>query len=228
MKIVSELTIGQAVQKLRANYPELSISKVRYLEEEGLLALKRTKGGYRKFTKEDLQRLEMILKLQKDYFLPLHVIKEKMHNWKGEALADFSLSPQIEEEAEEEKEVKLEEAIQGFGLSPEEIRNLQSFGLLNPTDREGGKVLTSLDFQILEIYCSLAKYGIEPRHLRMYLNFADREKVLFQQIFSPHLKQRSLELRKRGRENFQRLFQLTERLKRLLLQKSLQNLDFLS
>lgn len=217
-------TIGEVVSRLKGNYPDLSISKVRYLEEEGLLSLPRTKGGYRQFTEGDLARLAVILKLQREQFLPLNVIKQRIDS--ADIEAELEADPAAETpNGESGPMVSLAEAAGRNGLSLEQIKSLESFGLIKPVDGADGKSLTRDDMQVAVNFGQLQRYGIEPRHLRMYVNFAQREALLFQQILSPQIKHKGQQWRQRAREDLRTLVQLTERIKRVLLQKSVDSLE---
>lgn len=228
MKSVKTYAIGQAVERLKGSFPSLSISKVRYLEDEGLLALRRTKGGYRQFTDEDLLRLEEILRLQRDYFLPLQIIKEKMRDWDAsKAASKFRLEMENAGESVEEEleQMGLEEALKTTGLTIEEVKSLENFGLLNPKQTADGKTFDSDDLQVMRLYHELVKYGIEARHLRMYQNFSNKETVLFQQILAPQLRNKSQEMRRKIRADLNHLVSLTEKLQRLLREKSLGQME---
>ncbi|MDI6688988.1 MAG: MerR family transcriptional regulator [Actinomycetota bacterium] len=217
------MTIGEVVSRLKDKFPGLSISKVRYLEEEGLIKPERTKGGYRKFSEENIKRLETILRLQKKKFLPLDVIRERLRLLdKGESLPEFEEVPLTEcYPFPEETQVSLEDVSQLAGLSTDEIKDLESFGIVKPKQTEEGRIFSSLDVNIMRIARSLSRYGIEPRHLRMYENFAEREASFFQQILLPTLKQKSPEGRERTIERLSELVKLSEEFKRLVLQKTL-------
>lgn len=216
------LSIGEAVYRLRADYPDLSISKVRYLEDEGLLKLDRTPGGYRQFTEDDLNRLAEVLRLQKVHFLPLTVIKQRMSNWTaGEHVVVDDVIPDESEESEAPGPIPLSEALKKAGASAETIKTLESFGLIGLIDDGDGLRVTPEDFEILKIFSELNKFGIEPRHLRMYENQAQREALLFQQILSAQLKHKSAKMRRQSTQDLRELIGQTEKLKRVVLEKAL-------
>ncbi|RJQ54353.1 MAG: MerR family transcriptional regulator [Actinobacteria bacterium] len=225
------LTIGRLVATLKPRYPELSISKVRYLEEEGLLNPERTEGGYRKFSPRDVQRLEIILRLQGEHFLPLAVIKRKLADLEigrvpSELTGSSSSSP-LTLPLGETEDVPAEEISSVTGLGPETVRELESFGLVRPRQTPEGKVFRAADVEILKVCRRLSQFGIEPRHLRMYGTFAQRESSFFQQIVLPNMRQPAGE----GKENTQvsevlaELSRGTEQLHHLLLERSIQE-DF--
>lgn len=216
------VSIGQAVGALKDRYPALTISKVRFLEDEGLLKLSRTKGGYRLFTKEDLNRLSEILRLQKELFLPLAVIKERMRGWRH-LQADPNGDPVVveKEKANGDEAVSINDALSKAGVELDAVKVLESFGLIKLVERGDGLALSTEDTWILAIFAELKNYGIEPRHLRMYENQAQREAVLFQQILTPHLKNRSKQLQEKSHTDLLQLIALTERLKKVLLKKAI-------
>ncbi len=219
--------IGQVVNQLKSDYPSLSISKVRYLEDEGLVEPSRTKGGYRQFSDEDILRLEEILKLQKDYFLPLQVIKEKMKTWDAKkAATKFRLEIEAETKAEKGKKSKAfssEEVIMETKITSEQLKGLQTYGLVSAKKADDGKVYSNNDVSVMKVFYELSRYGIEPRHLRIYENLASKEVMLFEQIISPQMRGRGKESKKKVASDISGLSELAERLQRLLRSKTLEN-----
>jgi DNA-binding transcriptional MerR regulator len=221
----NNMTIGGAIKKLAPEFPSLSISKIRYLEEEGLLKPKRTPGGYRKFFLDDIERLRIILRLQKEEYLPLNVIKERLDKMdRGE---EVDLEPKVKPLDTEDilaAEVdtsyfSIEETAKKTGLTAEELKDLESFGLLELRETEEGKGFDSQDLELITIVHKMAKYGIEPRHLRIYKHFADREAAFFEQILMPMVKQNRPDASGRSTEILSELINLSDALKRLLLSK---------
>ena len=219
--------IGQVVKQLKNDYPSLSISKVRYLEDEGLVSPNRTKGGYRQFSDEDVLRLEEILKLQKDYFLPLQVIKEKMSTWDAKkAATKFRMDLEAENKTEKGKKRKTyssEEAIMETKVTPEQLKGLQTYGLVVSSKVDDGKIYSQDDVLVMKVFYELSRYGIEPRHLRIYENLASKEVMLFEQIISPKMRGRGKESKKKVASDIRGLTELAERLQRLLRSKALEN-----
>lgn len=216
--------IGKAVSRLKNAYPSLSISKVRYLEDEGLLAPRRTKGGYRQFGEDDILRLEEILKLQRDYFLPLHVIKEKMRDWDAsKAVSKFRLESEKKAASQSESENEVysaDQAQKNTGVTADQLKGLENFGLLNPKQSDNGKMYDGSDITVMMIFHELSRYGIEPRHLRIYENMANKELMLFQQILSPKLRNKNRESKRKIRTDLTHLTELTDKLQRLLRKKA--------
>ena len=164
------LSIGQVVNLLRGAYPDLSNSKIRFLEDEGLITPHRTPKGYRQYSKEDVDRLEVILHLQKTRYMPLNVIKQRLEN-----ATDLST---LAYEVGLLSDVPLK-------TEPKEtfIRSLAENDLIriikSPQNRE---LVDGRDFPIIR-YCSeLSRFHIEPRNLRQYVSSANRESSMFEQV----------------------------------------------
>jgi len=221
----NNVTIGGAIKALGTEFPSLSISKIRYLEEEGLLKPKRTPGGYRKFSLDDIERLGIILRLQNEEYLPLNVIKERLDKMdRGE---EVDLEPKVKPldtedifaPQSETSYFSIEETAKKTGITLEELKDLESFGLLELRETEEGKAFDSQDLELITIVHKMAKYGIEPRHLRIYQHFADREASFFEQILMPMVKQNRSETTGRSTEILSELINLSDALKKLLLSK---------
>jgi DNA-binding transcriptional MerR regulator len=224
------LSIGAVVDSLKKEYPDLSISKVRYLEDEGLLNPKRSKGGYRRFTDADLETLTLILRLQKEQYLPLKVIREKVRE-----LAKGRLSPAdllagkdertdvTHELTDKGKTMTLEEASEAAGLSAREINELIQFGLVETKEGEKGKVFDAGNVRVMHLVRSISRHGVEPRHLRMYENFAEREASFLTQIIAPILQQKSEDARDRAVETLEDLASLAKELRETLITNKLRD-----
>ncbi|MDP1809370.1 MAG: MerR family transcriptional regulator [Actinomycetota bacterium] len=225
------LSIGQAVGQLKPAFPDLSISKVRFLEDEGLLRPRRTKGGYRLFSEEDIGRLTEILRLQGDQFLPLAVIKERMSGWHyGDNLVaerEGAVEEETDAEGKNLKPLSLDEVGARTGIEMETVRAMESFGLIKLIDYNDQLGIGPDDLEILTVFTDLRKFGIEARHLRMYENLAQRESLLFQQIFTPQIKHKSRKLRQKSLTDLRELVALTERIRRAMLKKTLAEANLL-
>ena len=221
------LTIGEIVQRLQNAYPDVSISKVRFLEEEGLVAPERTAGGYRKFSQADVARVEMILRLQKEHFLPLAVIREKLADFdRGKIPAELQrgavgMTEPLPLTAEDEGPLLLEDAQAALGIPSSFIRELSEFGLVTIEKTDNSDSIERADVQIVHAAWDLRKYGVEPRHLRMYENFSDREAALFSQILMPAFRHRTPESKTKLAETLHDLGNLTDDLKGRLLRRAL-------
>ncbi|MHB1324380.1 MAG: transcriptional regulator FtsR [Coriobacteriia bacterium] len=219
------LTIGEVVQKLSAAYPDLTISKVRFLEDEGLITPDRTAGGYRKYRPADVQRLELVLKLQRDHFMPLAVIRDKL-----EDLDKGKLPPEIRpvlEQAEamslpleDAETVPLERTSEVLGLPSTFIRELASFGIVSLVKGERGEELAGPDIGIAHTCWDLRRFGIEPRHTRMYESFAEREAAFYQQILMPAMRHRTPEARQKLVETLIDLMGKTGELKEHMVRRA--------
>lgn len=220
------MTIGEVVDRLIAAYPDLSISKLRFLEDEGLISPERTPGGYRKFTQADLQRVELVLRLQKDHFLPLAVIREKMAEYdKGRIPAELRQSAVIAEPValplDEAEATLVEDAPSSLGVPVSFVRELVEFGLIEVTEGDHGDEISRADVAIVHATWDLRRFGVEPRHLRMYETFADREAAFFSQILMPAFLHRTPETRQKLVETLNELTSLTDELKSRLLRRAL-------
>jgi DNA-binding transcriptional MerR regulator len=220
------MTIGEVVEALAKSHADVTISKVRFLEEEGLVSPERTAGGYRKFTPADLARIELVLRLQKEHFLPLAVIREKLRDIeKGKVPAELRpTSVKAESVAlpfEEAERVPLDKAPTALGLPVAFVKELVDFGLIVPAKGDSGLELDRSDVEIAHAAWDLRKYGVEPRHLRMYESLAQREAALFAQILLPAFRQRTPEARTKLNDTLGELTNLTGDLKRHLLTRAL-------
>ena len=212
------LTIGTVCGMLKDEFPDISISKIRYLEDQGLLAPRRTQGGYRLFSEDDLERLETILRLQRDEFLPLRVIRQELA-----APASRERKRRRASEAEE-GELDLAGLCERAGIDARLARELEDFGLLTPRTEAGEKRFTELDADIALACGRLAQFGIAPRHLRSFRTAADREAGLIEQVVGPALRSRNPERRRSGAEDLEALGTLAAELSQLLSWRALRRL----
>ena len=220
------MTIGEVVDRLIAAYPDLSISKLRFLEDEGLISPERTPGGYRKFTQADLQRVELVLRLQKEHFLPLAVIREKLAEYdRGRIPPELRQSAVIAEPVslplDEAERMPIEDVPSALGVPVSFVRELVEFGLIEATQGDHGDEISRGDVAIVHATWDLRRFGVEPRHLRMYDTFADREAGFFSQILMPAFLHRTPETRQKLVETLNELTSLTDELKSRLLRRAL-------
>jgi DNA-binding transcriptional MerR regulator len=214
------LTIGTVCGMLKEEFPDISISKIRYLEDQGLLTPRRTQGGYRLFSEEDVERLETILRLQRDEFLPLRVIRQEL------------ASPAAKERrrkravglSEAEEEIDLAELCERSGIDPGLARELEEYGLLVPRTVGGEKRYAESDAEVALACASLARFGVAPRHLRTFRTSADREAALLEQILAPALRARSPERRHAALEDLETLADAARELSQLLFWRALRKL----
>jgi DNA-binding transcriptional MerR regulator len=214
------LTIGTVCGLLREEFPDVSISKIRYLEDQGLLTPRRTQGGYRLFAEDDVERLRTILRLQRDEFLPLRVIRQEL------------ASPATSKErrrrplglAGREDELDLGELCKRAGITGELAKELEDFGLLDPRAVDGERRYAEGDAEIAAACGKLARFGIAPRHLRAFRTAADREAALLEALVAPALRSRNAERRKAGLDDLEELAGLALELSQRLFWRDLRRL----
>ena len=212
-------TIGAVCARLQPEFPDISISKIRYLEDQGLLTPKRTRGGYRLFSEEDVERLETILRLQRDEFLPLRVIRQELAAGAG--------APRKRRSAglgEPEAELDLAELCDRAGIDQSLARALEEYGLLSPRVEGGERLYREGDAEIAAACGRLAQFGIDARHLRTFRTSAGREASLLEQLVAPALRSRNPERRKAGLDDLQALAAASQELSQLLFWRELRQL----
>jgi len=213
------LTIGAVCRRLQEEFPDVSISKIRYLEDQGLLAPRRTQGGYRLFSEEDVERLETILRLQRDEFLPLRVIREELSSPGAAKTAKRRRGLSAAE-----AELDLGELCERAGVTPALAKELEEYGLLSPRTDNGTKLYAEGDVDVAATCSRLERYGVSARHLRTFRNAADREAGLLEQIVAPALRSRNPERRQAGLDELQSLAELAQELSQLLFWRDLKQL----
>ena len=214
------LTIGAVCDALKPEFPDISISKIRYLEGEGLVTPQRTQGGYRLFSEDDVDRLETILRLQRDEFLPLRVIRQELSS----PLAKERRRRQSSGLSGQESELDLGELCDRAGIDAELARELEDFGLLLPRVEGGDRLYPESDLDIAATCGELARFGLSPRHLRQFRTAADREADLLEAIVAPALRSRNPERRRQGATDLQTLGELAQNLAQRLFWRDLRGL----
>jgi DNA-binding transcriptional MerR regulator len=212
------LTIGAVCGRLKDEFPDISISKIRYLEDQGLLTPKRTSGGYRLFSEDDVERLTTILRLQRDEFLPLRVIRQELAS---PASKDRRRKRRAGLAEPEPPLLEASELAERAGIRPEQVRELEEFGLLMPVTDGGQKRYPEGDADVAHLCARLAEFGVGPRHLRTLRTSADRTAALIEAVTAPALRARSPERRRAGIEDLRALGELTQELSTLLLWRQL-------
>jgi DNA-binding transcriptional MerR regulator len=217
------LTIGTVCRRLQSEFPDISISKIRYLEDQGLLAPRRTQSGYRLFGEDDVERLETILRLQRDEFLPLRVIRQELASptGPGKERRRRQASRRI---TEPDDELDLGELCERASIAPELARELEDYGLLQPRREGSEKRYPAGDVEIALACAKLSRYGISARHLRAFRTAADRESGLLHQVVAPALRSRNPERREGGVQDLQTLAELAQELSQLLFWRGLRQL----
>jgi DNA-binding transcriptional MerR regulator len=213
------LTIGTVCARLKDEFPDVSISKIRYLEDQGLLSPRRTQGGYRLFSEDDVERLETILRLQRDEFLPLRVIREELETGIGKERRRRRSVVGVGEE-----ELDLEELCDRAGITPDRARQLEEFGLLESRVEEGHRLYAESEAGIAAACEALARFGIDARNLRAFRTAADRESGLLEAVIAPALRSRNAERRQAALGDLGRLAQSAEELAGLLLRRKVRRM----
>jgi DNA-binding transcriptional MerR regulator len=232
------LSIGAVLAQLRGDFPDVTISKIRFLESEGLVRPGRTPSGYRQFAASDVERLRFVLAAQRDHYLPLKVIKEQLD------AADRGAEPPEEagrlprrlvsldapESGEDRErsvmptaedfacgpEVRLtkEELLEQAGVDAPTLAELQRFGLITP----GPAGFYDPDAVLIaKTVKAMTEFGIEPRHLRAFRASADREVGLLEQIVTPVYRHRDSGAKERADEVVRELAALSVALHTLLV-----------
>jgi DNA-binding transcriptional MerR regulator len=212
------LTIGTVCSRLKDEFPDVSISKIRYLEDQGLLNPRRTQGGYRLFSEDDVERLDTILRLQRDEFLPLRVIRQELETGAGKRRKRRSLVEVGEEELD------LEELCDRAAITVERARQLEEFGLLESRIEEGQRIYAESEADIAAACEALSRFGIDARNLRAFRTAADRETSLLEAVIAPALRSRNVERRQEALGDLGRLAQSAQELADLLLRRNVRRL----
>jgi DNA-binding transcriptional MerR regulator len=226
------LTIGAVCKILQNEFDDISISKIRYLEDQKLLTPRRTQGGYRLYSQSDVERLRTILRLQRDEFLPLRVIRQELA-----AGGDIDLGGGNAERRPVAGAVRRailvntssayltqEEMIEETGARAELIAELENFGIVQPEKRDGRTVYDETDREIVRAANELSRVGVGARNLRVFRSSADREANLLEALLGPSLRSRNPERRKEALESLESLAATVSHLKHLLLVRDLRRL----
>jgi DNA-binding transcriptional MerR regulator len=230
------MSIGEVLGQLRSEFPDVTISKIRFLEGEGLITPTRTPSGYRKFSRDDVGRLRFVLAAQRDQYLPLRIIKDQL------AALDRGLQPATAGQngpqvpagvADEtpglpnaadflpevsELRMSRNELLDAAGLESEQLEQIENFGLVSP--RPGGHYDGDA-LVIAKTVAAMSRFGLEPRHLRSFRTTAERELGLVEQVVAPLVRQRGPEARGRADEVARELASLSVRLHATLVRAGL-------
>lgn len=227
------LTIGDVLAHLKVDFPDLTISKIRFLEQEGLVAPERTASGYRKFSMGDVSRLKYVLAQQRDHYLPLRVIKDQLDDIdRGLVPSGSSAGPRVPHvsiaaiednaptaehfrPAQAAMRLSRDELLNAAGLRSEQLAELEQFGLISA--KPGGHYDDDA-LSVGKIVADLARFGLEARHLRAFRSAAEREVGLFSQVVGPMSRQRGGEARARAEETVRELAAASVRLHAALVQ----------
>jgi DNA-binding transcriptional MerR regulator len=223
------LTIGAVVKQLEREFPDISISKVRYLEDQKLLSPRRTPGGYRLYAPADVDRLRTILRLQRDEFLPLRVIRQEL----AAGLTEPETPPVPEARGPRRATValrgpgslyRLDDVLEDTGADPGLVKELEDYGVIKGERRDGEQLYDDTEREIIRAVTELKRFGVGGRNLRVFRTSADREAALLEQILAPALRSRNPERRKEAVEALENLAAIASHLKHLLLIRDLRKL----
>ena len=228
------LTIGAVVKQLEREFPDISISKVRYLEDQKLLSPRRTQGGYRLYAPADVARLRTILRLQRDEFLPLRVIRQEL----AAGRADQELSKSSDTKSGDQRgalrrasveggqtaQYRLEDVLEETGADRALVKELEEYGVIKGEKHDGETLYDDTDREIVRATQELKRFGVGGRNLRVFRTSADREAALLEQILAPALRSRNPERRREAVEALENLAAIASNLKHLLLIRDLRKL----
>jgi DNA-binding transcriptional MerR regulator len=219
------LTIGAVAKILGREFKDISISKIRYLEDQKLLSPRRTPGGYRLYSQADVERLRAILRMQRDEFLPLRVIRQELaagaRQERGEAA---SLRRAASVEAGKGSRLTLEELVDETGVGADLIKDLEDWRLVQPGKIDGTKVYDDTDREIVKACSELARFGVSGRNLKVLRTAADREAVLLEAVVGPGLQSLNQNVRQEAIENLESLAAACSNLTHMLLVRDLRKL----
>jgi DNA-binding transcriptional MerR regulator len=234
------LTIGAVCKQLSQEFPDISISKIRYLEDQKLLSPRRTPGGYRLYAQSDVSRLRTILRLQRDEFLPLRVIRQELAAGRTEnetPAAAVATAPPADAARpgaalrrltfsirDRGALYSLDDVVEDTGAEPRLVKELEDFGIVRGEVRSGTTYYDETEREIVRAVTELARYGVAGRNLRVFKTSAEREAALLQQILAPSLRSRNPERRKEAIEALENLAAVASHLKHLLLVRDLRRI----
>jgi DNA-binding transcriptional MerR regulator len=233
------ITIGTVCKALAQEFPDISISKIRYLEDQKLLTPRRTPGGYRLYTQGDVARLRTILRMQRDEFLPLRVIRQELATGRAgdgagtaapvpgkrggrEGMRPWRTSVSVRETTG--ALYSLEDVLEETSADGKLVRELEEYGVVRGELRGGVRYFDETEREIIGAVAELARYGVGGRNLRVFRSSADREATLLQQILAPALRSRNPQRRKEAVEALENLAAVATHLKHLLLVRDLRKI----
>ena len=216
-------SIGEVLALLKTEFPDVSISKIRFLEGQGLIQPERTESGYRKFADVDLARLRYILRLQKEQFLPLKVIKERLEE---QLASNASNGADAGEDAPSGgggagSLIGRKDLLVDSGLSEAQLRDLEKFGMVQSESTSQGNWYDSGAMEVARIAARLLASGVEVRHLRIFKTAVDREADLYLQMAPPIKGARNAAARAEAEERLQELSEMGQAMRTELLKQAL-------
>ena len=220
------LTIGSVVERLHEEFPDISVSKLRYLEEQGLVTPRRTKSGYRLYSQDDFARLVRVLTMQRDEYLPLKVIRRELE--RSPAAPAPSVRQGIRKAdllaGGKPREYTAEEVMQMTGARPDLLEELEEFELVSSVQVSGVRRYTETDAGIVGAAAQLSRIGLRPKNLRVFKSAVDREIGLIEQVLLPALRSPRPERRQEGLEQLDDIVRATTQLRQLLLARGARRL----
>lgn len=220
------LTIGTVVERLRTEFPDVSVSKLRYLEEQHLIAPQRTKSGYRLFSQDDYRRLVRVLAMQRDEYLPLKVIRRELERNAGtvtaasrQGLRKADLLP-----SDDERQFTAEEVQNLTGADASLLSELEEYELVKGRQLSGVRRYSEIDAGIIGAAQQLAQAGLRPKNLRIVKSAVDREVGLVEGVLLPALRANRPERRRAALDEVEHILQATTQLRQLLLAKNIRRL----
>jgi DNA-binding transcriptional MerR regulator len=225
------LTIGAVCKILQSEFDDISISKIRYLEDQKLLTPRRTPGGYRLYSQADVERLRTILRLQRDEFLPLRVIRQELA-----AGGEIDLGGDSERRGAggavrrailvntSSAYLTLDQMIEETGAREELVAELENYGIVQPEKRDGKVVYDETDREVIKAANELSRFGVGARNMRVFRTSADRESNLLEAVLGSSLRSRNPDRRKEALESLESLAATVSHLKHLLLVRDLRRL----
>ncbi|MET0233344.1 MAG: MerR family transcriptional regulator [Kibdelosporangium sp.] len=222
------MSIGAVLGELRAEFPDVTISKIRFLEAEGLVRPGRTPSGYRQFAQADVERLRFVLRAQRDQYLPLKVIKEQLAAAdRGDAPGPRAVVPdppadRADHTDQAGRPLTRADVLGATGLDAATLAQLEEFGLIKAGP---AGFYEAADVELGAVVKAMADFGIEPRHLRAFRTSADREVGLIEQIVTPMYRQHDSHARGRADEALRELTSLSVALHTLLVKSGLRRVS---
>jgi DNA-binding transcriptional MerR regulator len=221
------MTIGAVCEVLRREFPDISISKIRYLEDQKLLSPRRTEGGYRLYSAADVTRLRTILRLQRDEFLPLRVIRQELAAGRGDQVEDVQSEQRrprrIAVSTPSEERHSLDQLLDRTGADERLVRELEEYGVLSARAR-GDRGYDPVELDIVRVAAELARFGVAPRNMRVLRTSTDREAGLIEQVVGPSLRSRNGDRRKEAVDALESMAAVVSQLKHLMLVRDLRKL----
>jgi DNA-binding transcriptional MerR regulator len=212
------LGIGEVLSRLRAEFPDVSVSKIRFLESEGLIEPARSPSGYRRFDEADVERLRYILTAQRDQYLPLRVIKERLVPPSDGAVPAAGAEP----DPDDSDSLSRRQLLAAAGIDDKQLAELETYGLVRRTGRVYGRDA----LQVAAAAGVLSRHGVEARHLRVVRAAVEREISLIEQVVAPTLRQRSHQAREQAGQTAREIAALTMRVHGALVEAALAEAGF--